>query len=159
MTLIRRFVMTGTAVALLAVGAVGCSDEGEVTAPGPGPSVEEPSEADDPKPSDGGGEEAPVDYYGVDKEDGSGLSNANHEAGVFETASKLLERINEQRANEGAGNEVADRALDVLERVKVQHAAETVRAHHVAEAVGSSVADHVQGLRNVGEDERPTFSV
>lgn len=63
MTPMRRIVMMGAAAALLAVGAVGCSDDGEVTAPGPGPAVEEPSEAEGPEASDAGGDDGPTNEY------------------------------------------------------------------------------------------------
>lgn len=149
MTPMRRIVMIGAAAALLAVGAVGCSDDGEVTAPGPGPAVEEPSEAEEPEASDGGGESEVTDDYGAGDQDADDLFEDSYEAeemgaGAFEKAAKTLERVKEQRAGEALGTEVAG------------HVSESLKAaneHLTADALGSSLADRAHELLNGMEDK------
>lgn len=166
MTPMRRIVMVGAAAALLAVGAVGCSDDGEVTAPGPGPAVEEPGEAEEPGASDGGGESEVTDEYGAGEQDEDDLFDDDDDdddrfeddddaedfgADVFEKASKVLKQV------EG-------KVLGVKVAGHVSESLKTANEHLEADALGSTLADRahevLKGLEDkLNEEDQVTSSV
>lgn len=156
MTPMRRIVMVGAAAALLAVGAVGCSDDGEVTAPGPGPAVEEPGEAEEPGASDGGGESEVTDEYGAGEQDEDDLFDDDDDAedfgaDVFEKASKVLKQVE----GKVLGAKVAGHVSESLK---------TANEHLEADALGSTLADRahevLKGLEDkLNEEDQVTSSV